>query len=47
VRQRVDDLGLTGKIVLAHLKKFRDYYTRLAALEAEAGIYWAKTIGRG
>ena len=27
---------LTGKIALAHLKEMPDYYTRLAAMEAEA-----------
>jgi hypothetical protein len=37
-----DDMSLTGKIALAHLKEFRDYYTRLAQLEAEADKYWAK-----
>jgi hypothetical protein len=37
-----DDTGLTGKIALAHLKEFPDYYTRLAALEAEAEKHWAK-----
>jgi hypothetical protein len=37
-----DDLSLTGKIALAHLKEFPDYYTRLAALEAEADKQWAK-----
>ena len=42
-----DDLSLTGKIALAHLREFPDYYTRLAELEAEAKTYWAKTIGRG
>ena len=31
-----DDPVLTGKIALAHLKELRDYYTRLAAMEAEA-----------
>jgi hypothetical protein len=41
-----DDPGLTGKIALAHLREFPDYYTRLAELEAEADIYWAKTIDR-
>lgn len=35
-----DDLGLTGKIAWAHLKEFRDYYTRLDRLEAEADAYW-------
>jgi hypothetical protein len=41
-----DDLSLTGKIALAHLKEFPDYYTRLAEMEAEADTFWAKTIGR-
>ena len=36
-----DDLTLTGKIAWAHLKEFRDYYTRLDKLEAEANAYWA------
>lgn len=36
-----DDLGLTGKIAWAHLKEFRDYYTRLDKLEAEADAFWA------
>ncbi len=27
---------ITGKIALAHLKEFPDYYTRLARMEAEA-----------
>ena len=31
-----DDLLLTGKIALAHLKEMRDYYTRLDKMEAEA-----------
>jgi uncharacterized protein DUF5661 len=31
-----DDLVLTGKIALAHLKEIRDYYTRLDRMEAEA-----------
>lgn len=35
-----DDLSLTGKIAWAHLKEYPDYYTRLAALEAEAEAYW-------
>jgi len=30
-----DDPVLTGKIAWAHLKEFPDYYTRLAAMEAE------------
>lgn len=36
-----DDLTLTGKIAWAHLKEFRDYYTRLDKLEAEANTFWA------
>ncbi len=36
-----DDEILTGKIALAHLKEFPDYYTRLAQLETEADAYWA------
>lgn len=31
-----DDPILTGKIALAHLKEFSDYYTRLMEMEAEA-----------
>ena len=31
-----DDPILTGKIALAHLNEFPDYYTRLAVLEKEA-----------
>ncbi|HEX6303933.1 MAG TPA: DUF5661 family protein [Anaerolineales bacterium] len=37
-----DDALITGKIALAHLKEFPDYYTRLSAMEKEAGEYWAK-----
>jgi len=37
-----DDMSLTGKIALAHLKEFPDYYTRLAALEADADKYWVQ-----
>lgn len=35
-----DDTVLTGKIALAHLNEFPDYYTRLAKMEAEAEAYW-------
>lgn len=35
-----DDPLLTGKIALAHLKEFPDYYTRLEKMEAEAEAYW-------
>ena len=31
-----DDPMTTGKIALAHLNEFPDYYTRLAKMEAEA-----------
>ena len=31
-----DDPIMTGKIAWAHLKEMSDYYTRLAAMEAEA-----------
>ena len=37
-----DDPLLTGKIALAHLKEFPDYYTRLAKMEKEADEFWAK-----
>ncbi len=33
---------VTGKIALAHLNEFPDYYTRLAVMEAEAEAYWAE-----
>ena len=36
-----DDPIVTGKIALAHLKEFPDYYTRLDRLESEAKAYWA------
>jgi len=35
-----NDPILTGKIALAHLKEFPDYYTRLSKLEEEAKAYW-------
>ena len=31
-----DDPVMTGKIALAHLKEFADYYVRLEQMEAEA-----------
>ncbi|MGZ8697904.1 MAG: DUF5661 family protein, partial [Gaiellaceae bacterium] len=31
-----DDPVITGKIALAHLNEFSDYYTRLARMEEEA-----------
>jgi hypothetical protein len=36
-----DDPLLTGKIALAHLKEFPDYYTRLLIMETEADEFWA------
>lgn len=35
-----DDSLTTGKIALAHLKEFPDYYTRLEKMEKEAEGYW-------
>ena len=37
-----DDPLMTGKIALAHLNEFPDYYTRLLELEEEAEKYWEK-----
>jgi hypothetical protein len=37
-----DDAVLTGKIALAHLNEFPDYYTRLEKMEQEA----EKELGR-
>jgi hypothetical protein len=35
-----DDPLMTGKIALAHLNEFPDYYTRLNQLENEADQFW-------
>jgi hypothetical protein len=35
-----DDPLMTGKIALAHLAEFPDYYTRLAKMEEEAKSFW-------
>lgn len=35
-----DDALVTGKIALAHLNEFPDYYTRLEKMEKEAEKYW-------
>jgi hypothetical protein len=35
-----DDPLTTGKIALAHLNEFPDYYTRLEKMEVEAEAYW-------
>ncbi len=37
-----DDPLMTGKIALAHLNEFPDYYTRLNKLEKEAEKYWKR-----
>jgi hypothetical protein len=36
-----DDPILTGKIALAHMKEFPDYYERLERMEQEARRDWA------
>ena len=36
-----DDPILTGKIALAHMKEFPDYYERLKRMEQEADSEWA------
>ena len=38
-----DDEVLTGKIAVAHLNEFSDYYTRLQEMETEAGENMHKT----
>lgn len=35
-----DDPLMTGKIALAHLNEFPDYYTRLEKMEKEGEAYW-------
>lgn len=37
-----DDPVITGKIALAHLNEFPDYYKRLEEMEEEADKYWGK-----
>jgi len=37
-----DDALMTGKIALAHLNEFPDYYTRLAKMEKEGDAFWKK-----
>jgi hypothetical protein len=38
-----DDEITTGKIAVAHLNEFPDYYSRLEQMEAEAErYYWSK-----
>lgn len=36
-----NDPVVTGKIALAHLNEFPDYYTRLSKMEKEADNFWA------
>ena len=36
-----DDPLTTGRIALAHLNEFPDYYTRLHEMEAQADEYWS------
>ena len=40
-----DDAAVTGKIALAHLNEFPDYYTRLERMEEEAKHQWAERSG--
>ncbi len=35
-----DDYLITGKIALAHLNEFPDYYDRLEKMEEDAEEYW-------
>lgn len=37
-----DDALMTGKITLAHLNEFPDYYDRLEKMEKEAEEHWKK-----
>lgn len=37
-----DDPATTGKIALAHLREFADYYTRLERMESDAHAYWSR-----
>ena len=37
-----DDPLTTGKIALAHLEEFPDYYDRLEKMENEADKFWGK-----
>jgi len=37
-----DDPLTTGKIALAHLNEFADYYDRLEKMEKEADKFWGK-----
>lgn len=37
-----DTFSITGKIALAHLNEFPDYYDRLKKMEKEANKFWSK-----
>jgi hypothetical protein len=37
-----DDPIMTGKIALAHMNEFADYYERLEKMEKEADEFWGK-----
>lgn len=37
-----DNEIITGKIALAHLNEFPDYYNRLEKMEKEADAFWRK-----
>ena len=41
-----DNPLITGKIALAHLKEFPDYYERLEKMEKEADEFW-ESHGKG
>jgi len=41
-----DDHLITGKIALAHLNEFPDYYDRLDKMEEEAEAYWENLTPR-
>jgi hypothetical protein len=41
-----DDEITTGKIALAHLKEYPDYYERLEALERAAEEFWSRRRSR-
>lgn len=40
-----DDPLVTGKIALAHLNEFADYYTRLEKMEKVAEAFWGEAEG--
>ena len=42
-----DDPIMTGKIALAHLNEFADYYNRLEKMEKEADKFWKKKTSFG